>query len=83
MTIALIICLPITALVVGFLVLKATQLGLRWQVEVKREQTPTMESVNPIKPVVDAVERKQEIKAMQVQQNVLDEWLNGAPEEER
>lgn len=70
--------IPITALVVGFLVLKAVQLGLRWQVEVKQEQPPSMhvpEISNPIAPVFEA---KQEREA----QNIVSEWLNG-PDERR
>ncbi len=70
-TTILIICIPITALVVGFLVLKAVQLGLRWQVEVKNEQAPSMKSIpNPIAPIVEARQEKEV-------ENMLSEWMNG------
>lgn len=73
-TTILIICIPITSLVVGFLVLKAVQLGLRWQGEVKQEQPPTMKPIpNPIATVFDAKQEKQV-------ENIVDEWFHGAKE---
>lgn len=73
-TTILIICIPITALVVGFLVLKAVQLGLRWQVEVKKEQEPSMKPIpNPITPIVEARQEKEV-------ESVLHEWMNGPTE---
>lgn len=77
MTIALIICIPITAIVVGFLVLKSVQLGLRWQLQIKHEEKPTMEVHNPITTVVNEVKEKQVEKE---QANILNEWLNGPAE---
>lgn len=71
MTIALIICIPVTALATGFLVLKSVQLGLRWQLQVQAKQEPTMEVNNPIEPIM----QKQEENRMV---NILDEYLNGA-----
>lgn len=75
MTIALIIMMPITAMVVGFLVLKSVQLGLRWQVQVAQKQEPTMEN-----PVAEVIENKQVDKINQDTANMLDEYLNGPKE---
>jgi hypothetical protein len=55
-TIALIICLPITAIVVGFLVLKSVQLGLKWQLQTAQKQEPELKS--PMQPIVEAVQGK-------------------------
>lgn len=73
-TTLLIICIPVTALVTGFLVFKSIQLGLRWQMEVKQEKAPTLETPkNPIQPILDK-------KAEKEQENLLNEWLHGATE---
>jgi hypothetical protein len=78
MTITLIICIPITALVVGFLVLKSVQLGLRWQLQTKQEQPPTFDS--PIQPIIDKVEQKQQVKQAEASESVFNEWMNGVKE---
>lgn len=80
MTIALILCIPITALVVGFLVLKSVQLGLRWQIQTTQQKPPEMDLPNPIQPMVEARQTKQ---AEKEQANILNEWLNGPVEESR
>lgn len=78
MTTILIICIPITSLVVGFLVLKAVHLGLRWQVEVKQEQVPTMKPLpNPITPIVEAIQEKKQAKQGEETKSIFDEWVNG------
>lgn len=69
----LILCIPLTAAVVGFFVLKAVQLGLRWQIQTMKQETPTMEIPNPIQPIVEAKEQKK-------QENIFNEWFNGAEE---
>jgi hypothetical protein len=74
----LIICIPITALVVGFLVLKSVHLGLKWQFQAKQEQPPTLDS--PIQPILDKVEQKQQAKQAEVSESVFNEWVNGAEE---
>ncbi|MBS4200285.1 hypothetical protein KHA93_11650 [Bacillus sp. FJAT-49732] len=71
MTIILSLCIPLTAFVVGFLVLKSVQLGLRWQIQTAKQEPPTME--NPIQPILDS---KQEDDVA----NILDEWVNGVQE---
>jgi hypothetical protein len=79
MTTILIICIPITALVVGFLVLKSVHLGLKWQFQAKQEQPPTLDS--PIQPILDRVESKQQAKQVDEVKSVYNEWMNGAEEE--
>jgi hypothetical protein len=74
----LIICIPLTALVVGFLVLKSVQLGLRWQMETKREQRPTLNT--PIQPIIEKVEQKQAEKQEKEVNSIFNEWVNGAEE---
>jgi hypothetical protein len=78
MTIILVLCIPITALVVGFLVLKSVQLGLRWQLQTKQEQPPTLDS--PIQPIIDKMEQKQQVKQAEASESVFNEWMNGAEE---
>lgn len=73
----LLLCIPVTAIVTGFFVLKAVQLGLRWQIQIKHEEKPSMEVQNPINTVVNTVKEKQSEKE---QANILNEWLNGPVE---
>ena len=75
-TIILALCIPVTAIVTGFLTFKALQLGLRWNIEVKKEQAPTLE-VNPIKPIIEAKQEKEAIKQEKETNSILHEWLNG------
>lgn len=79
MVIALIICIPITALVVGFLVLKSVHIGLKWQFETRQGDKPTLD-VNPIKPVIEAVTEHRQAEAIKEQQSIFDEWVNGPKE---
>jgi hypothetical protein len=69
--IILILCIPLTAIVTGYFTLKAVQLGLRWQIETKQQQLPTMD-----KPVVNPFESKPKIPDIN-DPNILDEWLHG------
>lgn len=77
--IALLISLPITALVVGFLVLKSVQLGLKWQIQTTEKKEPELKIPNPIK---EHTKQKQSEKQIQFTNDILDEYLNG-PKEER
>lgn len=77
MTIILALCIPITALVVGFLVLQSVQLGLKWQMETKNDETPSPVMENPIKPIIEAKQTEQQ-KNEQAQ--VFSEWLYGEQE---
>jgi hypothetical protein len=78
MVTTLIICIPLTALVVGFLVLKSVQLGLRWQIETKQEQQPTLNT--PIQPIIEKVEQKQAEKQEKEVNSIFNEWVNGTEE---
>jgi hypothetical protein len=79
-TILLVLCIPVIAIVTGFLVFKSVQLGLRWQIETKKEQEPTLNS--PIQPIVEKVEQKQAEKQENETASIFNEWVNG-PEESR
>lgn len=80
MTITLILSIPITALVVGFLVLKSVQLGLRWQVQASKQEEPKMEIPNPMQPIVEARQEKVFQKQEAEQKSILHEYLNGVDE---
>jgi hypothetical protein len=71
------LCIPLTAFVVGFLVLKSVQLGLRWQIQTTQQKPPELNLPNPIQPIVEAKQAEQQGKEMQ---NILDEWVNGVEE---
>jgi hypothetical protein len=75
-TIILALCIPVTAIVTGFLAFKGVQLGLRWQIETKQEQAPTLE-VNPIAPIIEAKQEKEAIQQEKETNSILSEWLNG------
>lgn len=68
----------VNAIVTGLFVLKSVQLGLRWQVEVRSEQPPSMETPAPVQVVKEYVEKRQEQRETQDQTAILNEWLNGA-----
>ncbi|MNP67140.1 hypothetical protein D3C76_1629310 [compost metagenome] len=69
--IILALCIPITSLVVCYFTLKAVQLGLRWQIETKQEQLPTMD-----RPAINPFESKPK-EPVTLDETVLHEWLNG------
>jgi hypothetical protein len=75
MTIILALSIPLTAFVVGFIVLKSVQLGLKWQIQIQKSEQPTLEIKNPIQPIIEA---KQATKQEQQFQSILDEYINGA-----
>jgi hypothetical protein len=75
MTITLLL-IPVIILVTGFITFKAVQLGLRWQIETKQEQAPTLETLKIPNPIAPIIERKQEKE----QASILDEWVNGSTE---
>jgi Mg2+/Co2+ transporter CorB len=78
MNIALIICIPITALVVGFLILKAVQLGLKWNVQMKQDKEPELRTV--VDDIKDHAQEKKAEKQAEITQSIFDEWTNGAKE---
>ncbi|MFC8561403.1 hypothetical protein [Peribacillus frigoritolerans] len=78
MVIIIALCIPVTAIVTGFLTFKAVQLGLRWQIETKQEQIPTMETPKLPNPIAPIMEARQEKEAA----SVFYEWTNG-PNESR
>ncbi|MEH7480245.1 hypothetical protein V7157_03865 [Neobacillus drentensis] len=74
------LCIPLTAIVVGLLTLKAVQLGLRWKIQTNMNEQLSLEINKPVAPIVKA---KQSIQHEQEVQNILDEWINGVEEEGR
>jgi hypothetical protein len=77
--IALIITLPVSIALTGFLVLKSVQLGLKWQIQTSEKEKPEMKIPNPIK---EQKEQKQTVKQVAFTADILDEYLNG-PKESR
>lgn len=77
MVIILALSIPVTAIVTGFFVLKAVQLGLKWQIQTTKQEAPTLEIPNPIAEVVTGYQQKQVEKE---QESILHEWLNGPVE---
>jgi hypothetical protein len=80
MVILIALCIPLTAVVVGFLVLKSVQLGLRWQIQTTQQKPPELKLPNPIQPIIEAKQEKQAVQQEKQLQNILDEWVNGAEE---
>ena len=76
MVIILALCIPVTAIVTGFLTFKAVQLGLRWQIETKQEQMPTMETPKIPNPIAPIMEARQEAKQSEAS-IIYSEWMNG------
>lgn len=76
MVIIIALLIPVVAIATGFFTLKGVQLGLRWQMEVKHEQMPTMETPKVPNPIANIMESKQSKE----QDNILFEWLNGPKE---
>lgn len=79
MVIILALCIPVTAIVTGFLTFKAVQLGLRWQIETKQEQPPTMVS-NPIAQIIEAKQEKEMIRQEKQTASIFNEWVHGTEE---
>jgi hypothetical protein len=75
MVIALIICIPITAAVVGFLVLKSVCLGLKWQMQTKEGIEPELKD-----PITETVQTRKVEKQVQYSKEQFEEWINGGGE---
>lgn len=71
-TIALIIAIPITAIVVGFLTLKSVQLGLKWQVQTANKQEPELKT-----PIVSAVQEHRAAANVEQNNELMKEWMFG------
>jgi hypothetical protein len=77
-TIILLICFSLAFISGGFIAFKGVQLGLRWQMETKQEQQPTLNT--PIQPIIEKVEQKQAEKQEKEVNSIFNEWVNGAEE---
>lgn len=75
MVIILALCIPLTAVVVGFLTLQSVRLGLKWQIQTNKEEIPTLEVKNPMKSILES-----DLKQKNEQTNILNEWLHGESE---
>jgi len=73
--IILALMIPVSIAITGFLTFKAVHLGLRWQIETKKEQIPTMDAPisNPITPILEARQEKETV-------STFHEWVNGVEE---
>lgn len=71
----LVACIPLAFIAGGFVAYKGVQLGLRWQMEIKEDKQPTLETPikNPIQPIIESKAEKEQI-------NIFSEWINGEPE---
>lgn len=76
MVIVLALCIPLTAVVMGYFTLKGVQLGLRWKIQAEQKQLPTMDKPQIINPF----EKKPVIPDLS-DPNILNEWLNGEKKE--
>ncbi len=66
----------IVAFISGFFcAIKAINVGMVWQTQISRKQEPTVSN-----PVTQIFNKIAESKAVQQQDDTLDEWLNGAKE---
>lgn len=72
-TIILAACIPLAFIAGGFVAFKGVQLGLRWQMETRKEHPPTMEIKNPVTPIMEAKQEKE-------QTTVFNEWIHGTDE---
>lgn len=77
MVIALLILLPIVALMMGIFALYGVYMGLKWNFQMKVEQRPP-ENPLPPNPVKAIVQRKNEKQV----ENILHEWINGPEKKE-
>lgn len=73
MYIALIICIPVVAMITGYFTLKAYQMGLKHNYELKHDIKPT----EPKSPIIEHIEQKEKSKQREEYTNIVDEWLNG------
>ncbi|MDP4147732.1 MAG: hypothetical protein Q8936_25240 [Bacillota bacterium] len=76
MVIGLLILIPVIAITTGYFTLKAYQLGLKHNYELKHEEKPTIKE-NPLQEFFD---NKVEAKQSEEQDSLIDEWFNGAKE---
>lgn len=72
--IILALCIPAVAWIMGHFVMKSMQHGLKWQLEMKQEQKPTMDTVLP-NPFEARPKEQPDLTP-----SILEEWLNGPKE---
>jgi hypothetical protein len=77
MVIVLICMIPLAFIAGVFGCLVSVKLGLKWQIETKQGKEPTME-INPVKPIVEAVQQKKTEAQEQYSKDQIREWMFGA-----
>ena len=78
MVILLILLIPITSIITGFLVLKSYNRGLTHSYDLKHDTKP----IEPKNPIVEIFQSKVEKKEEKSQIDLRDEWLNDPRDEE-
>jgi hypothetical protein len=76
MVIGLLILIPIITITTGYFTLKAYQLGLKHNYELKHEEKPSIDE----SPIKEFFETKTQVKQAEEQASMMSEWLNGAKE---
>jgi len=67
----------ILAFIIGFVVaLVCVRVGLKWNMQMANKQEPTL-NINPIAPIVDAVQQNKADKANKYSTEQLKEWMFG------
>lgn len=65
----------------SFITIKSIQIGLRWQIQTRQEQKPTIS--NPIANIKQTVEEKKAENSEAEQQNLIKDWIFGAEDKKR
>jgi flagellar basal body-associated protein FliL len=79
--IALIIALPLTALIVAGMVLYGVYMGLKWNHQMSVEKRAPDPPIAPVKEF-DPFQRAQEKAKEMLGADVYNEWINGPEEKE-
>lgn len=68
----------IIAFIAGFIVaLVSIKIGLKWRIELSQGKEPTL-NINPITPIVEAVQQTKVDAANKYSSEQVSEWLYGA-----
>ena len=78
MVILLILLIPITSIITGFLTLKAYNRGLAHNYDLKHDTKP----MEPKNPIVEILQAKSEKKEEKNQVDLNNEWLNDPRDED-
>lgn len=73
MVIAIIICIPVIAIITGYFTLKAYNLGLKANYELKNNIKPE----EPKNLIIEHIEHTKEVAREEEAANIYNEWING------